>query len=157
MIVTAWCITKEKYQDIAFTGEGAEDAGGRWNSQGTRIVYASSAVSLSILEILVNLEKNLVLSSYVVIPFSFDDNLILELKEEDLPDEWAAQPPPVTSQQVGDDWAQSKSSLLLRVPSAVVPIESNYLLNPAHPDFDKIKIGNPIPLPFDERLKDLLK
>ena len=154
-MVTAWRITKNKYQDSAFTGEGAELAGGRWNRQGTRIVYASSSISLSILEILVHLENSSVLSSYSVIPFRFDEKLISELKEADLPRGWAAHPPPVSSQQIGDNWVQDQTSLLLKVPSVVVPLEFNYLLNPAHPDIDKIKIGKPIPLPLDERLTRL--
>jgi len=155
LIITAWRITKEKYQDTAFTGKGAEDSGGRWNSQGTRIVYASSSVSLSILEILVNLERNLVFSSYVVIPIRFDDSLLFQLNDDDLPEGWAALPPPVTSQYVGDEWVISKSSLILGIPSAVVPIETNYMINPGHPGIDKITIGKPIPLPFDERLENL--
>ena len=155
MIITAWRITKEKYQDTAFTGEGAEDSGGRWNSQGTRIVYVSSSVSLSILEILVNLERNLVFSSYVVIPIRFDDSLLFQLNDDDLPEGWAALPPPVTSQYVGDEWVISKSSLILGIPSAVVPIETNYMINPGHPGIDKITIGKPIPLPFDERPENL--
>ena len=154
-MITAWRITKNKYQDSAFTGEGAEVAGGRWNSQGTRIVYASSSISLSILEILVHLESISVLSSYSVIPFHFDESLAAELKEGDLLKGWAAHPPPVSSQRVGDSWVQEQTSLLLKVPSVVVPIESNYLLNPTHPDIDKIKIGHPVPLPLDERLTRL--
>ena len=154
-MVTAWRITKNKYQDSAFTGEGAEIAGGRWNSQGTRIVYGSSSISLSILEILVHLESSSVLSSYSVIPFHFNEKQVVELKKADLPRGWAAHPPPVTSQQIGDNWVQDQTSLLLKVPSVVVPLEFNYLLNPAHPDIEKIDIGQPVPLPLDERLTNL--
>jgi len=154
--ITAWRISKKKYQDSAFTGEGAELAGGRWNSQGTRLVYASSSASLTILEILVHLKISSVLSSYVVIPFSFDEKLVKELKEADLPKGWTDHPPPVASQRIGDSWVHDQSSLLLKVPSVVVPLEFNYLLNPAHPDIDKIKIGKPIPLPLDERLTRLV-
>ena len=154
-MITAWRITKNKYQDSAFTGEGAEIAGGRWNSQGTRIVYASSSASLSILEILVHLESSSVLSSYSVIPFHFDESLVSELKKGDLPGGWATHPPPVASQRIGDSWVHDQASLLLKVPSVVVPLESNYILNPAHPDIDKIKVGHPVPLPLDERLTRL--
>ena len=152
MIITAWRITKKKFQDSAFTGEGAEIAGGRWNSQGTRMVYASSSVSLAVLEILVHLSSS-ILPSYILIPFSFDEKLVSELKEGDLPKNWASHPP-VASQRVGDDWVRDQTSLLLKVPSVVVPMESNYLLNPEHPEKEKIKIGKPIPLPLDERLTE---
>jgi RES domain-containing protein len=154
-MITAWRITKNKFQDSAFTGEGAEIAGGRWNSQGTRMVYASSSVSLAVLEILVHLNSS-VLPSYILIPFSFDEKLAAELEVKDLPKGWAAHPPPVASQQIGDGWVHGQTSQLLKVPSVVVPLESNYLLNPAHPDADKIKIGKPIPLPLDERLTRLV-
>lgn len=154
-MITAWRITKKKFQDRAFTGEGSEIAGGRWNSQGTRMVYASSSVSLSILEILVHLDSSSVLSSYSVIPFHFDESLVSELKEKDLPKGWAAHPPPAASQRIGDNWIQEQTSALLKVPSVVVPLESNYLLNPAHPDIDKINIGHPVSLPLDERLTRL--
>jgi len=153
-MITAWRITKNKYQDSAFTGEEAEIAGGRWNSQGTRIVYASSSVSLSILEILVHLESISVLSSYSVIPFHFDESLAAELKEGDLPRGWAAHPTPVSSQRVGDSWIHDQTSLLLKVPSAVVPLESNYLINPAHPGIDKIKIGQPVQVnPYMDKIE----
>lgn len=152
-MITAWRITKIKFQDSAFTGEGAEIAGGRWNSQGTRIVYASSSVSLAVLEILVHLSSS-ILPAYILIPFSFDEKLVSELKEEDLPKDWASHPP-VASQQIGDNWVQDQTSLLLKVPSVVVPLEANYLLNPAHPDVDKINIGQPVSLPLDERLTRL--
>jgi len=155
-MITTWRITKKKFRDSAFTGEGAEIAGGRWNNQGTRMVYAFSSVSLSILEILVHLESSSVLSSYVVIPFRFDEKMVAELKEGDLPKGWTAHPPPAASQQVGDGWVHNQTSLLLKVPSVVVPLEANYLLNPAHPDMDKIKIGKPIPLPLDERLTNII-
>lgn len=151
-MITAWRIAKKKFQDSAFTGEGSEIAGGRWNSQGTRMVYASSSVSLSILEILVHIDNSSLLSSYMVIPFSFDEKLVEELKGADLPKGWTAHPPPVASQRIGDSWIQGQTSALLKVPSVVVPLEFNYLLNPAHPDIGKIDIGNPVPLPIDERL-----
>lgn len=156
MIITAWRITKRKYKDVAFTGEGAEDAGGRWNSRGTKIVYASSAISLSVLEILVNLQDEQILSSYVLIPFRFDDNLMESLDVKGLPEDWASLPSSLSAKSIGDDWVQSKTSLILEVPSVVVPSEMNYLINPNHSDFDQITYGDPIPLPLDERLIDLL-
>ena len=156
MIITAWRITKSKHKEVAFTGEGAEESGGRWNSEGTRIVYASSSLSLAILEILVNLQDEKILSSYMVIPFHFDDNLMEALDVKGLPEDWAFLPSSLSAKSIGDDWVQSKTSLILEVPSVVVPSEMNYLINPSHPDFDQTTYGDPIPLPLDERLIDLL-
>lgn len=137
MIITAWRITKKKYKEVAFTGEGAEESGGRWNSEGTRIVYASSSISLAILEILVNLQDVEILSTYVVIPFHFDDSFMESLDKKVLPADWASQPSSLSAKSIGDDWVQSKPSLILEVPSVVVPSENNYLINPSHPDFNQ--------------------
>lgn len=156
MIITAWRITKNRYMEVAFTGEGAEESGGRWNSEGTRIVYASSSISLAILEILVNLRDEQILSTYVVIPFRFDDSLMESLDVKSLPEDWASLPSSPSAKSVGDDWVESKTSLILEVPSVVVPSEINYLINPSHPNYDQITYGDPIPLPLDERLIDLL-
>ncbi len=156
MIITAWRITKKSYKEVAFTGEGAEESGGRWNSEGTRIVYASSSISLAILEILVNLQDEQILSTYVVIPFHFDDSLMKSLDVKGLPEDWASLPSSPSAKSIGDDWVESKTSLILEVPSVVVPSEINYLINPSHPDFDQITCGDPIQLPLDERLIDLL-
>jgi RES domain-containing protein len=156
LIITAWRITKSKYRESAFTGEGAEESGGRWNSEGTRIVYASSSVSLAILEILVNLQDERILSAYEVTPFRFDQRLIKSIDLNALPDDWAASIPSLSSKAIGDEWVRSSSSLVLEVPSAVVPLEMNYLANPRHPDFDQITIDAPLPLPLDKRLVDLI-
>lgn len=156
MIITAWRITKSKYIESAFTGEGAEESGGRWNSEGTRMVYASSSVSLAILEILVNLSDERILSAYQLIPFRFDQRLMRSIDLKTLPDDWAASIPSIPSKAIGDEWVRSNGSLVLEVPSAVVPLEKNYLVNPRHPDFSRITIDEPIPFPFDIRLIDLL-
>jgi len=156
LIITAWRITKSKYKEAAFTGEGAEESGGRWNNEGTRIVYASSSISLAILEILVNLQDEKILSTYVLIPFHFDDSLMDSLDVKGLPKDWASLPSSLSAKSIGDDWVQSRTSLILEVPSVVVPSEINYLINPSHPSFDQITYGDPISLPLDERLIDLL-
>jgi len=84
LIITAWRITKRKHKEVAFTGEGAEESGGRWNSEGTRIVYASSSISLAILEILVNLQDDKILSTYDVIgSFSFKKGAVVIIPSQD--------------------------------------------------------------------------
>ena len=151
-MITAWRITKRKYVAVAFSGEGAELVGGRWNSPGTRIVYGSSSISLAILEILVHLQKDRLISSYCVIPAQFNPDFVEELNLAHLPSKWAAYPASLITQQMGDEWARSNRSPVLRVPSAIVPLEWNYLINPGHPEFNQILIGDPIQLPLDERL-----
>ena len=152
-MITAWRITKQRYAAQAFSGEGAELAGGRWNSPGTRLVYTSSSISLAVLEILVHLQSSSVLSSYVVIPAAFPEDVVDELDPGNLPEGWNTHPAPARTQRIGDEWVHSQRSLVLAVPSVVVPLEQNFLINPSHPDAVRIETGDPRPLPLDPRLK----
>lgn len=153
MSQSAWRITKHKHANVAFTGGGAEQNGGRWNSQGTRIVYTASSISLGLLEILAHVGSVSLLSAYVVIRLEFEPGDIAIVELEDLPPGWSSSPPTQGSQSVGDDWVLSNESLILQVPSAIVPMESNFLVNPAHPRFVDLAIGEPIDLPIDPRLR----
>lgn len=138
--------------DTAWDGEGARKAGGRWNSRGTRVVYASATLSLALAEILVHLPSGR-LPAYTAIPIEFDDALVTVLADRDRPADWRRSPPPASTQRVGDRWARDATSAVLHVPSVIVPVEWNYVLNPAHPDFRRIRIGTPMPFPFDARLR----
>lgn len=152
MSVTAWRITKRKYKDAAFTGAGARKYGGRWNSPGTAIVYTAETQSLAILEMLVHVETPDLLPEYVLIGVEIDESLVRELDRSKLPRNWRAQPAPLELRKFGDEWLAAGQSAVLRVPSALVPGESNFLVNPAHPDFSKLTIRDAISFALDERL-----
>lgn len=152
MSITAWRITKRKYEDAAFTGAGARKYGGRWNSPGTAIVYTAETQSLAILEMLVHLEAPDLLPEYVLAGVEIDESLVRQLERSELPRNWRAQPAPLELRRFGDEWIAAGNSAVLRVPSALAPGESNFLLNPAHPDFKKLIIHNPISFVLDERL-----
>jgi RES domain-containing protein len=92
------------------------------------------------------------LDSYVLIGAGVDESLISELATEALPDNWRTYPPPPAVQDIGDRWLADAVSPALRVPSVLVPHEWNYVLNPRHPDFGQILIGDPEPVPLDSRL-----
>jgi RES domain-containing protein len=133
------------------TGQGAATYGGRWNSPGTRVVYASASLSLAMLEIMVHLDDYATLvASYSFIPLDLPSELIVTLGRR--PAGWNSNPPSAGSQRAGDAWASSLQSAVLSVPSVMAPEERNYLLNPRHPDFRRIRIGKPAKLPFDRRL-----
>jgi RES domain-containing protein len=151
LIVTAWRIVKKRHVSNAFDGEGARVNGGRWNSVGVPAVYTAGSISLAMLEMLVHEEPPLV-SSYGVIPVKFDDALVENLKVSSLPRNWNAYPAPAAVVRIGDDWLRSRRGAVLRVPSAIVASESNYLLNPVHKGFSAIVIGDPENLPIDSRL-----
>ena len=153
MTLTEWRIVKKKFTGTAFDGEGAREYGGRWNSPGKRVVYTSGSVALALLEMLVHVDSSL-LSSYLVIPARFDDSAVSAVDALSLPDDWRTHPAPFTLRQIGDKWLESLSSPVLKVPSAIVPDEQNYLLNPDHPHFSKISIGDPVQFEIDLRLLD---
>ncbi len=141
-MISAFRICSNRYASSAFTGEGAKIAGGRWNSPGLPVIYCSSSLSLATLEILVHLEEPEILSNY----FSFSEvripvKLITELDLKRLHSGWRAETTFPQTSTMGDVWIRSLKSAVLAVPSAVTPGEKNFLLNPRHPDFAKIGIG----------------
>lgn len=145
----AWRIVKQRHAGTAFSGEGAAKTGGRWNSRGVPVVYASSTLSLAALESLVHLNPP-VLFKYVAFPIEFDDALVASPGR--LPADWSLEPPGPASKAIGDAWVHGSKSAVLAVPTVIIPAETNYLLNPAHPNFKRISIGKPQPFAFDPRL-----
>jgi RES domain-containing protein len=148
---SAWRITKQKHAQSAFTGEGARLYGGRWNSPGTAMIYTAQSQSLAVLEVLVHLDSPELLKKYVLFEVAVDEAYVDELDPSKLPRNWKADPAPSKVQTIGDDWAAGGTSAVLRVPSTLVPGESNFLLNPRHPDFRKLRIGKALPFLFDPR------
>lgn len=151
-MATGWRIVKTRHANSAFDGEGARLYGGRWNSPGTRMVYTTSSVSLAALEILVHLDQANLLSSYSLIAGRFDDNLVQRLERRKLPEGWRAHPAPSELQRIGDEWVESRRSAVLEVPSVIVEDEIICLMNPVHPDFPSMSVGEPRPFYFDQRL-----
>jgi RES domain-containing protein len=149
---TAWRIVKTRFAQQAFDGEEARLYGGRWNSVGVRMVYTAGSVSLAVLEILVNLENTDVLPAYSLRAVQFDDAVVSSLDRVRLPANWRDSPSPPELLAIGDAWIASGTSVVLEVPSAIVESESNYLINPAHPDFASLVIEPPQPFTFDPRL-----
>jgi RES domain-containing protein len=150
--ISAWRIVKRRLAADAFSGEGARLYGGRWNSPGTRVVYVAESQSLAALEILVHLESAQALEHYVLIEVQFESALVTAVEKPKLPADWQTEPAPVSLRAIGDDWAAAKISAVLQVPSAIVPHENNFLLNPAHADFSKIHIEPPVNFALDPRL-----
>jgi RES domain-containing protein len=152
VIATAWRIVKRKHAKSAFSGDGARRFGGRWNSPGIGMVYTAQSQALAALEMLVHLDSSNLLQNYVLFEVGFDEALTAALDPSRLPKNWRTDPPPAKVRAIGDAWIRAGSSAVLRVPSTVVPSEFNYLLNPGHPDFGRLQIGQPSPFRFDPRL-----
>jgi len=147
----AWRIIKRKHAAKAFSGEGAAKTGGRWNSRGVPVVYASRTKSLAALETLVHLNPP-VRFQLVAFRLYFDSALIEKVSPSSLPPDWREEPPPPSSKVIGDAWIRETRSAILEVPSVIIPDEANYLLNPAHPDFKRVAVGKREPFAFDPRL-----
>ncbi len=136
-----------------FDGEGAFRFGGRWNSCGTRILYTAGSLSLAALEMLVHLNNEEILLAYSFASAVFHESLILPVEDfRPLPENWSASPPPLDIQRIGDEWAEAQASVVLKVPTSVLPVEFNYLINVEHPRFSKVKLGELRAFTFNERL-----
>ena len=152
MSFSAWRITKQEHTATAFSGEGARLYGGRWNSPGVSLVYTAQSRALAALEMLVHLESPALLKKYLLFEVSFDSSYVQQLSLDDLPTDWRSDPPPSSTQAIGDAWATSLASPVMLVPSVLIPGESNFLLNPRHSQFPELRIGDPVPFEFDPRL-----
>lgn len=151
-MLSVWKITQQKHAASAFTGEGARLYGGRWNTPGIPLIYTAQSQALAALEMLVHLDSPDLLKSYLLFAVSVPESFVSDLDLAALPKNWRDDPTPPAVQALGDAWAANEASVVLRVPSVVVPGESNFLLNPRHRDFSKLRIGKPISFRFDSRL-----
>jgi len=148
--VLTWRIVRPAYADNPLSGEGAAQAGTRWNSVGIRMGYASTSRPLAVLEMLVHMVKNRPPQHAVLVPIEIPDHLIAEVPE--LPEGWNAYPHRAESREVGDQWIAEGKSLAMFVPSAIIPAERNILINPNHVRFGEIRLGEAEPHALDRRL-----
>lgn len=156
MTTRCWRIVKQRFATVAFDGEGARLHGGRWNSPGVAMVYTAGSPSLAALEVLVNLNSGAQLAaSYVTCVAHFDDSLMQILEPASLPRGWRGSPAPARLRSFGDGWIAAGASPVLRVPSVLIEREHNFLLNPHHPDFASVVVGDPRPFGWDSRLQKL--
>jgi RES domain-containing protein len=121
----AWRITQKRFSASAFDGIGARDYGGRWNHIGTPMVYAAGSLSLATLEILVHLDETGLLLKYCHIPVEYEDSLCRSLDPKDLPADWQSDPAPNSTKDIGTHWAKNQTSVILAVPSTIIPVEVN--------------------------------
>lgn len=149
--LVVWRLAKSPHASLR--GEGARLYGGRWNHPGVRVAYASATLSLAALEYFVHLDTDLAPPGLVSLRVEIPEGLRRETIEvADLPKSWRTYPAPETLQDLGTEWVRRGESALLSVPSAVVPEERNYLLNPEHSEFSRIRLGSPRPFDFDPRM-----
>ena len=149
-------IEREKYLKTTLSGTGASMSKGfRWNSLNTKLVYTAESRALATLEVSVHLDlaEDLPNDRFFVEIDIPNDLVIYEVRIEDLPTDWNAKPPTLTTQTIGDDIVFENNAAVLKVPSSIVPQEYNYLINPNHPDAQRIKVATTSAMTFDERFK----
>ncbi|MFH0725795.1 MAG: RES family NAD+ phosphorylase [Pseudomonadota bacterium] len=151
-MIKVWRIVHQRNSVTAFSGEGARKSGGRWTGRGYRAAYTSESLALATLEIIVHGVTHETLKHFVVFCAMVPEKLIQEISLGQLSPNWREDPPPAELQAIGNQWLDQKSSCVLKVPSAIIPVEYNFVINPDHPDFQKIEIGTPANWSFDRRL-----
>lgn len=151
-MITAWRIVNAAYADDIFSGEGSRRFSARWHKAGHRLVYTSSSISLATLELIVNTPAARLLSPFVITSCTFPEVLVEDVDPTRLPSNWRDFPTPPELQQLGAEWLMSGSSAVLSVPSAVIPQERNYLINPEHEHFRSVDVGVVRPFDIDLRL-----
>lgn len=149
---SGWRIVRASRARTAFTGEGPWRYGGRWNSPGARVVYISGYQSTAAFEVFVNRIPFTIEEHYKAFYLEWPDSLTERFRHEKLPANWRIHPPPIEAREIGDRWVKERRSAVLALPSAVSPADTNFLLNPLHPDFKRIRIASPIDFEFDSRL-----
>ncbi|CAA6678667.1 MULTISPECIES: RES family NAD+ phosphorylase [unclassified Lentimonas] len=151
-MITAWRIVPKNWAHTAFDGEGARLYGGRWNSQGRPAVYLADSRALAALEVLVHLNPSMVAQQYQMIEVTFPANLVQEIDITPLAAALASPSILPATQQAGDAWLTESSAPVLKVYSSIISEEPNYVLNPKHPEFARITIGDARPLALDPPL-----
>ena len=145
-------IGKKKFI-LDLTGQGAQLIGRRWNSRGIPMVYTSHSRALCTVEVAVHMPAGVLpLGLELVTILIPEDVLIKELLAGDLPADWRSFPYARSTQQIGDSFILKNEFLVMKVPSAAIPGDFNYLINPRHPDIQRVGIIKREPYSFDERL-----
>ena len=150
--MTVWRLARAVYP--ALDGEGARLNGGRWNEPGTPIVYTAGSLSLAALEVLVHLNPDRLPDDLVAYGIALPTESLQARRVEmtELPDGWDRQAEGPGLRRIGETWAQERETPILDVPSAVIPEERNYLINPRHEAAANVRIDRQRPFDFDPKL-----
>ena len=146
-----WRLFPERFRNTAFTGVGGLYAASRWNHLGAAMVYTATSRALAALEFFVNLEPNEAPDELLLAEATVPDEFIEQLNVSLLPADWR-ELNNEACRDLGSGWAGSGRSLALQVPSAVVEGDWNVLLNPRHAEFGRVRIAEPRPFRYDERM-----
>lgn len=155
--VTVWRIAKHtpEFSAADLSGGGARKTGGRWNSKGRAVVYASASIALATLETLAHLGDSIAVRNAFLVRIAIPIP-VWERRDRVTPGRldptWLAEPAGSATIALGDSWLDSAAAALLEVPSVIVPEESNLLINPAHADARLIRAAVERQFIYDPRL-----
>jgi RES domain-containing protein len=148
-----WRICRKPYVDIALDGIGGMYTSGRWHNKGHPIVYTATSAALAALEVLVHVDPLTAPTDLRLLAIELPDDLSIEVLEPImLPEGWRSVPAPAALQTLGSSWLTSGRTAALNVPSAVIKVERNVLLNPRHPEMQRVCIHSDEAFSFDIRL-----
>ena len=151
-MIRVYRILRKRYAKTPFDGEGAYRYGGRWSSPGIRLAYASERLSLAMIEYFVHLDQDDPPPDLVVAAADVPDDVSrVSVSPSSLPTTWRLTPAPMELALIGDRFARRRREAILVVPSALAPSESNWLLNPDHPDFRRVRLRAPQSFEYDAR------
>ena len=148
-------IANVKFKENTLSGIGAEKVGGRWNEVGTRAVYCSENISLALLEYYIHSEdRTAIPKNILVAKIAIPDEFKIE-EITDFPEMWNQYPYSSKTTKIFSNKVKERHFFAIKVPSTIVGLEYNYVLNPLYKDFGKVEVINFIELPLDKRLKGL--
>ena len=151
-MIRVYRILRKRYAKTPFDGEGGHRYGGRWSSPGIRLAYTSEHLSLAMIEYFVHFDRDDAPPDLVVVAADVPDDVSrVTVSSRQLPATWRRTPAPAELASIGDRFARKKRDAILIVPSALAPDEFNWLLNPDHPDFRRVRIHPPEPFAYDAR------
>lgn len=150
-------VTPRPWAKAPLDGEGPFRYGARWSSAGVRVAYASGTAALAQVEYLGHMDFEDLPQNLVYSVAAVPDGVAVEVVADgELPADWRTKPASASTKAIGDAWAMANRAALLSVPSVHLPLEieeeRNFLINPLHPDFRRIRLGNAVPFAYDARL-----
>ncbi len=155
--MTIWRLVREQYARVAYDGGGGLTGSGRWHYAGRRVAYASEHAALSVLEKLVWTGDDVVYAEvpFALVPLSLDPERHLEhLAEQQLPTGWDRPDHTAGTREVGTRWLEEERTPVLSVPSVLLSMARNFLVNPLAPGFEELTVGDPTRFTWDPRLFD---
>jgi len=152
-VTPVYRILRRSFAKSPLDGEGGYRFGGRWSSPGTRLAYTSEHLSLAMLEYFVHLDPGDPPKDLVVVTAEIPDGISrVRLAARELPANWRQTPAPPALARFGDDFVRRRNAAILIVPSVLTPTEFNWLIDPRHPEFRRIRLGKLESFHYDARI-----